>query len=91
MRARPKRDPQQTAQCVYRIPRESGRSYTGETGRPLAVRLCEHRHNPEQSFLEKSKLGQLVYKEGHTVGWDDARILETESNNRYRKSWNQPR
>jgi predicted GIY-YIG superfamily endonuclease len=76
MKTRPERYPQQRAQCVYSIPCESGRSYIGETGRPSSVRLREHRHNPEQSFLEKSKLGQRVYKEGHRVGWDDARILE---------------
>jgi hypothetical protein len=36
------RDPQQTAQCVYSIPCECGRSYIGETGRPLTVRLREN-------------------------------------------------
>jgi hypothetical protein len=39
MNIRPERDTQQTAQCVYSIPCECGRSYIGETGRPLAVRL----------------------------------------------------
>jgi hypothetical protein len=36
-------------------------------------------------LLEKSKLAQHAYDEGHNVGWDDARILEVESNSRYRK------
>jgi hypothetical protein len=45
MKTRPERDPQQTAQCIYSIPCECGRSYIGEPGRPLAVRLREHRHN----------------------------------------------
>jgi predicted GIY-YIG superfamily endonuclease len=53
MKTRPGRDPQQTAQCVYSIPSERGRSYIGETGRPLAVRLREHRHNLQQGLLEK--------------------------------------
>jgi hypothetical protein len=44
-KTRPERDPQQKAQCIYRIPCECGRSYIGETGRPLAVLLGEHRHN----------------------------------------------
>jgi hypothetical protein len=30
MKTRPERDPLQTAQCIYSIPRECGRSYTGE-------------------------------------------------------------
>jgi hypothetical protein len=29
---------------MYSIPCECGRSYTGERGRPVAVRLREHRH-----------------------------------------------
>jgi hypothetical protein len=37
MKIRPERDPQQTAQCICSIPRECGRSYIGETGRPLAM------------------------------------------------------
>jgi hypothetical protein len=36
-------------------------------------------------LLEKSKLGQHAYEEGHRVGWDAARILEIESNNGNRK------
>jgi hypothetical protein len=52
MKTRPGRDPQQTAQCIYSIPCECGRSYIGETGRPLAVRIREHR----QGLLEKIKI-----------------------------------
>jgi hypothetical protein len=47
--------------------------------------LCEHRHNLQQGLLEKSKLAQHAYEEGHKVGWDDARVLEIESNSRYKK------
>jgi hypothetical protein len=57
----PKRDQQQTAQRVHSIPCECGRNYIGETGRLLAVRLREHRHNLQQGFLEKSKLVQHGY------------------------------
>jgi hypothetical protein len=80
MKTRLERDPQQMAQCVYSIPCECGRSCIGETGRPLAVR-----HNLQEDLLEKPKLAQHAYEEGHRVGWDDARILEIESNSRYRK------
>jgi hypothetical protein len=45
--------PQQTAQCVFSIPCERGRSYICETGRLLAVRLREHRHNLKEGVLEK--------------------------------------
>jgi hypothetical protein len=85
MKTRPERDPQQTARCVYSIPCECGRSYIGETGRPLAVRLRELKHNLREGLLEKAKLAQHAYEEGHRVGWDEARILDIESNSRYRK------
>jgi hypothetical protein len=61
------------------------RSYIGETGRPLAVRILEHTYNLKQGLLEKSKLAQLAYEEDHKVNWDEARVLEFESNSRYRK------
>jgi hypothetical protein len=34
------------------------------------MRLREHRHNLKEGLLEKSKLAQHAYKEGHKVGWD---------------------
>jgi hypothetical protein len=42
-------------------------------------------HNLKEVLLEKSKLSQHAYEEGHRVGCDGARILEIESNSRYRK------
>jgi hypothetical protein len=85
MRTRPERNPLHGAQGIYSIPCECGKSYISETGRPLAVRLREHIHNLQQGLLEKLKLAQHAYEEGHRVRWDDARILEIESNSRYRK------
>jgi predicted GIY-YIG superfamily endonuclease len=84
MKTRLERDPLQTAEYICSIPRERSRSYIGETGTP-AVRLREHRHNLKESLLEKSKLAQPTYEEGHKVGMDEARVLEIESNSRYRK------
>jgi hypothetical protein len=48
------------------------------------VWLCEH-GNLHKGLIGKSKLAQHAYEEGHRVGWDDAGILEIESNNRRRK------
>jgi hypothetical protein len=53
MKTRLERDPLQTAQSIYNIPCECGRSYIGETGRPLAVRLREPKHNLKDVLLEK--------------------------------------
>jgi hypothetical protein len=52
MKTRPERDSQHMAQCVYSIPYECGRSYIGETVRPLTVQLREHRHNLKEGLLE---------------------------------------
>jgi hypothetical protein len=49
------------------------------------VRIGEHRYNLKEGLLEKSKLAQHAYEEGHKVGWDEVRILEIESNSIYRK------
>jgi hypothetical protein len=72
----------QTAEEKNLLDCECGRRYIGETGTPIAVQLREHRRN---LLLEKSKLAQHAYEEGNRVGWDDAKILETESNSKYRK------
>jgi hypothetical protein len=76
MRTRLERDPQQTARYVCSIPCECGGSYLGETGRPLAVGFSEHRHNSKEGLLEKSKLAQHAYEEGHKAVCHGARILE---------------
>jgi hypothetical protein len=85
MKTRLERDPQQTAQCIYNIRCECGKSYIGDKGRPLAMRLHEHIHNLQQGLLEKSKLAQHTYEESHRVGWDNARILEIKRNTMHRK------
>jgi hypothetical protein len=49
------------------------------------VQLREHIHNLQKGLLEKTKLAQHAYEEGNSIRWDEARILEIESNSRYRK------
>jgi hypothetical protein len=85
MKTRPKRCPLKTAHCVYSIPCECGRCYTGETGRPLVVQIREHRQNLKEGLLEISKLAQYTYEEGHRMRYDEDRILEIESNSKRRK------
>jgi hypothetical protein len=67
------------AECVC----EWDRSDIGETGRPLAMCLHEYRLNFKEGLLEKSKLAKHVYKEGHEMIWDEARIWGIKSNGRY--------
>jgi hypothetical protein len=58
METMPERDPQQTSHCVCGIPCECSRSCVGETGRPLALWIHEHRHSFKEAILEQSKLAQ---------------------------------
>jgi hypothetical protein len=85
MKTRLEGEAQLTTQCVYSIPCECSRSYISETGRPLTVRLREHRYSFKEGLLEKSKLAQHAYEENHNVDWDRARILLIERNSKLRK------
>jgi hypothetical protein len=85
MSIRPMSDPQQTAHCIDNIPCECGRSYVGETGRPLFVRIGEHKFNLKNGLLVKSKLAQHAFEELHQISWNEAKILQTEVNSRQRK------
>jgi predicted GIY-YIG superfamily endonuclease len=84
MRTRPIKAPQNIANCVYSIACECGRSYTGETRRPLVVRLCEQRQNLEEGHLERSRVVQHAFGENHHIVWKEAKSLETETNSVYR-------
>jgi predicted GIY-YIG superfamily endonuclease len=85
MRTRPIRVPQNMANCVYSIACECGRSYTGETRRPLVVRLREQRQNLEEGNLERSKVVQHACGQNHHIVWKEAKSLETKINSVYRK------
>jgi hypothetical protein len=52
MKTEPVREAQQTMQCVYSNPCDCGRCYIGETGRPLEVRIKEHKYNLTQVCLK---------------------------------------
>jgi hypothetical protein len=62
MKTRLERDPNQTAQCIYSIPCECGRSYIGKTGKPLAKGLHVHRHSLKGDLPEKLELAQGAYE-----------------------------
>jgi hypothetical protein len=86
MKTGPVRDAQQMKKCVYNIPCDCGRCYIGETSRPLKVCIKEHKYNLTQGLLEKSKLAQHAYREGHKICcWNEAKVLQTEPNTTYRK------
>jgi hypothetical protein len=85
MKTVPVGDAQQMKQCVYSIPCDCDRCYTGETSRHLEVCIKEHKHNMTQGLLAKSKLIQHAHEESHKIRWNEAKVLQTERNTTYRK------
>jgi hypothetical protein len=70
---------------VYTVSHVTDRCYIGKTSRPLEVRFKEHKCNLTQGLLEKSKLAQDLYEEGHKICWNEAKVLQIEPNTTYRK------
>jgi hypothetical protein len=51
----------------------------------LKVRIKERKYNLTQGLLEKSKLYQHAYEEGHKIRWNEAKVLQIKPNPTYRK------
>jgi hypothetical protein len=79
------RDAQQVKQCVCNIPYDHVRCYIGGTSRSLEVRIKEHKYNLTQGLLEKSKLAQRVFEEGHKICGKEAKVLQIEPGTTFRK------
>jgi len=52
-----------------------GREYIGESGRPLGVRIREHKCNLRQEHFDKSKLALHAFEGGQKFYWTQACIL----------------
>jgi predicted GIY-YIG superfamily endonuclease len=76
---------------VYNIPCDYGRCYIGQTSRPLEERIKEHKYNLAQGLLQKSKLAQYAYDEGHKICRKQAKVLQIEPNTVYRKYKESPK
>lgn len=59
--------------CIYNITRVCGAKYIGESGRPLKVRLDEHRKNVREDEKDSSRLAEY---EGHIILWEEVDILK---------------
>jgi hypothetical protein len=75
----------QRSEFVHKIPGECGRSYIGEKGRSLDVRLKEHKYNLKGGLCDRSKLAANVFEEGHRIVWYQTEVLQVEFNSVYRK------
>ena len=83
---RPPTPKEQTKNCIYDIPCSCGRSYKGETGRPLSVRLEEHRKATIRGETLKSGVAEHAWSEGdHRPAWHETTIIDREPHWKIRK------
>ena len=70
-----------TKNCVYSIPCSS------ETGRPLKVRLQEHRKAVVRGEIEKSGMADHIWKKNrnHLPLWDKVEIIDKAEHRRIRR------
>ena len=72
-------------EIIYNIPCECGKSYIGETGRTVEIRLKEHQASIKKCDPDISKLTEHSLKTGHRFKWEDAKVIGKESDWRKRK------
>ena len=77
-RVKPPTEFNMTKNCVYSIPCSCGKIYKGETGRPLKVRLAEHRKAVVRGEIEKLGMADHIWKEkgNHLPLWDKVEIIK---------------
>ncbi len=77
-----------TKNCVYSILCSCGKIYKGETGRPLKVRLEEHRKAIVRGEIEKSGMADHIWKDNgnHLPLWDKVEIIKHWRIRRLKKS-----
>ena len=84
-KTRPPNQTQESKNCIYNIPCESGKRYIRETCRPLQTRVKEHKQNITNGEIDKSKIAEHSWGQKHRFQWDKASIISKEGNSRIRK------
>ena len=86
-RVKPPTEFNMTKNCVYSIPCSCGKIYKGETGRPLKVRIEEHRKAIVRGEIEKSGIADHIWKENgnHLLLWDKVEIIDRAEHWRIRR------
>jgi hypothetical protein len=64
---------------VYRIPRECGMVYIGQTGRSVDTRLKEHQRHVRLEHPEKSAVAEHSVDLGHRILFHNTSILATKT------------
>ena len=76
---------QNSKDSVYMLRCECNDMYIGETGRPVDIRIDEHRSNVKRKKAFTSLVAEHALNNGHRFQWDSTVTLYKESNSRKRK------
>ena len=100
VRPKDKRPLMDTVEAVYKIPcKQCPKSYIGETGRKLSVRVKEHKEDVEKSSqanytrsqrkvsentFHKSALSDHATQSNHIIDWDNTKVVGREADRQRR-------
>lgn len=76
---------QNSKEVVYALPCQCKELYVGETGRPLEIRIKEHRDKVKEHKISSSLVAEHAWTNMHNFNWDSAVAIYKESNVRKRK------
>ncbi|XP_046576119.1 uncharacterized protein LOC124284105 [Haliotis rubra] len=66
--------------CVYETACNCGDKYIGETSRPIATRIKEHKTSVEKSDMKSALSEHLIKNPDHHISWQQTKILHTNIN-----------
>lgn len=86
MNVKPRSPPEDTKGVIYRIPcQDCNKSYYGETGRTLKVRLTEHKRYCRNGETNRSGVSQHTLIDNHRIDWNKSSVVAKEPNYYKRK------
>ena len=81
MCVKPKVSPEDNKGVIYHIPcQDCDKSYIGETGRTLKVRLTEHKRYCRNGETNRSGVSQHTLIDNHRIDWEKSTVIAKEPN-----------
>ena len=69
---------------IYKINCVCSDCYIGETGRPMATRMKEHKADCRYARFERSAVAEHAWMDGHEMDWENIEVLDVEGSNKER-------